>query len=132
MDLRHLVPRSTLYLPVEVEGALFFADDGHGAQGDGEVCITGLETGVSGTLRLSVDRRKKVSELEFVTFRPLNVDAGAAGDYGTTAAGPDLFECRSACGTRARTCASASSRAGRRGRSKCRKPSWPHWSPATR
>ena len=30
------------------------AGDGHGVQGDGEVCITALETGVTGTFRLTV------------------------------------------------------------------------------
>lgn len=43
MDTRQLVRGSTLYLPVQVEGALFSCGDAHGAQGDGEVCVTGLE-----------------------------------------------------------------------------------------
>ena len=38
------------------EGALFMAGDGHGVQGDGEVCVTALETGLSGTFRLTVRR----------------------------------------------------------------------------
>jgi acetamidase/formamidase len=33
---------------------LFFAGDGHAVQGDGEVCITALESGVTGTFRLTV------------------------------------------------------------------------------
>ena len=37
-------------------GALFFAGDGHAVQGDGEVCITALETGVTGTFRLTFAR----------------------------------------------------------------------------
>jgi len=40
MDNKELRPGTTLYLPVFNEGALFFAGDGHGVQGDGEVCIT--------------------------------------------------------------------------------------------
>ena len=43
MDNKELRPGTTLYLPVFNEGALFFAGDGHGVQGDGEVCITALE-----------------------------------------------------------------------------------------
>ena len=35
-------------------GALFYAGDGHGVQGDGEVCVTALETGLTGTFRLTV------------------------------------------------------------------------------
>ena len=59
MDNKELRPGTTLYLPVFNEGALFYAGDGHGVQGDGEVCITALETGVSATFRLTV--RKDLS-----------------------------------------------------------------------
>jgi acetamidase/formamidase len=93
LDIRHLVPGTTLYLPVEVPGAFFFAGDGHGAQGDGEVCITGLETSVRATLRLSIDKEKSVRGPEFHTFAPLDVDAGTRGYYATSAVGPDLYEC---------------------------------------
>jgi len=54
MDNKELKPGTTLYLPVFNEGALFSAGDGHGVQGDGEVCVTALETGLSGTFRLTV------------------------------------------------------------------------------
>jgi acetamidase/formamidase len=54
MDNKELKPGTTLYLPVFNEGALFMAGDGHGVQGDGEVCITALETGLSGKFRLTV------------------------------------------------------------------------------
>ncbi len=53
MDNKELKPGTTLYLPVYEEGALFRAGDGHGVQGDGEVCITALETGLTGTFRLT-------------------------------------------------------------------------------
>ncbi len=52
MDLKELTAGSTLYLPVWAPGALFSAGDGHGVQGDGEVCVTALETALSGTFRL--------------------------------------------------------------------------------
>lgn len=54
MDNRELVAGSVLYLPVSVEGALFSAGDGHASQGDGEVCLTAVETGLSGTFRIDV------------------------------------------------------------------------------
>ena len=54
MDNKELKPGTTLYLPVHAEGALFSAGDGHAVQGDGEVCITAIETGLSGTFRLTV------------------------------------------------------------------------------
>lgn len=43
LDCRELVPGSTLWLPVEVEGALFSVGDGHALQGDGEVSGTAIE-----------------------------------------------------------------------------------------
>jgi len=53
LDNKELRAGTTLYLPVFAPGALFSAGDGHGAQGDGEVCLTGLETGMAGTFRLT-------------------------------------------------------------------------------
>ena len=49
IDNRLLTAGSILYLPVWAEGALFACGDGHGCQGDGEVCITALETALTGT-----------------------------------------------------------------------------------
>ncbi len=54
MDNKELQAGTTLYLPVFNDGALFSAGDGHAVQGDGEVCITALETGLTGTFRLTV------------------------------------------------------------------------------
>ena len=54
MDNKELVAGTTLYLPVFNEGALFVAGDGHGVQGDGEVCLTALETSLRGTFRMTV------------------------------------------------------------------------------
>lgn len=54
MDLKLLTAGATLYLPVQVAGALFSCGDGHGCQGDGEVCITALETALTGRLRFDV------------------------------------------------------------------------------
>ena len=49
IDNKELVAGSTLFLPVFVPGAHFFAGDGHGMQGDGEVCVTALEMCLNGT-----------------------------------------------------------------------------------
>jgi acetamidase/formamidase len=54
MDNKELVAGTTLYLPIHVDGALFSVGDGHGVQGDGEVCITAIETGLIGTFELHV------------------------------------------------------------------------------
>ena len=44
MDNKELIAGTTLFIPVNVPGALFMAADGHAVQADGEVCITGIET----------------------------------------------------------------------------------------
>jgi acetamidase/formamidase len=43
LDCKVLTSGSTLYLPIGVEGALFYVGDGHARQGDGEVSVTGIE-----------------------------------------------------------------------------------------
>ena len=52
MDNKELVPGTTLYFPVFNDGALFMVGDGHGVQGDGEVCLTAIETSLTGTFDL--------------------------------------------------------------------------------
>jgi acetamidase/formamidase len=54
LDNKELVAGTTLYLPIHVEEALFSVGDGHGAQGDGEVCVTAIETGLVGSFELVV------------------------------------------------------------------------------
>lgn len=49
MDNKELGAGSTLFLPVWVPGANFSVGDGHGRQGDGEVCVNALEMGLTGT-----------------------------------------------------------------------------------
>jgi len=46
MDNKELIAGTTLYLPVNVAGALFSCGDAHAAQGDGEVSVTAIETAV--------------------------------------------------------------------------------------
>ncbi|MGI4747598.1 MAG: acetamidase/formamidase family protein [Janthinobacterium lividum] len=52
LDNKELVAGSTLYLPVLVPGANFTAGDGHGLQGDGEVCVNALEMCLNGRFTL--------------------------------------------------------------------------------
>ena len=52
LDNKELTAGSVLYLPVLAPGALFSAGDGHGVQGDGEVCINALEICLTGTFTL--------------------------------------------------------------------------------
>jgi acetamidase/formamidase len=60
LDNKELVAGTTLFIPVHVKGALFAVGDGHAAQGDGEVCVTGLETSLAGTLQLVVRKDMKL------------------------------------------------------------------------
>jgi acetamidase/formamidase len=44
MDIRDFVPGSTLYVPVQVTGALLWSGDSHAGQGNGEINLTAIET----------------------------------------------------------------------------------------
>lgn len=69
LDNKELVAGTTLFLPVWNEGALFSAGDGHAVQGDGEVCLTAVETCLSGTFELVVrkDLRLRLPRAETST-----------------------------------------------------------------
>lgn len=54
IDNKELGAGAVLYLPVAVEGGLFSCGDGHGGQGDGEVCLTAIETGLTGTFKIDL------------------------------------------------------------------------------
>ena len=58
MDVRELSAGATLYLPVLNAGALFSCGDAHAAQGDGEVCINGMECPADVTLRFGLHKGK--------------------------------------------------------------------------
>src|SRR3954454_19302918 len=93
MDTRQLVAGTTLYLPVEVDGALFSTGDAHGCQGDGEVCVTGLEAPMHAELRFTLEKGRELPAPQYRTAPgslTSRVDGGAF--YGTTGIGPDLFE----------------------------------------
>ncbi|HLT27090.1 MAG TPA: acetamidase/formamidase family protein, partial [Zeimonas sp.] len=52
VDCKEFVPGTSLFLPVFVPGANLSVGDGHAVQGDGEVCLTALETCLKGTFEL--------------------------------------------------------------------------------
>lgn len=56
IDNKELVAGTTLYLPVHADGALFSVGDGHGVQGDGEVCITAIETALEGAFEMHLHK----------------------------------------------------------------------------
>src|SRR3954452_19506093 len=91
MDTRQLVRGTTLYLPVEVSGALFSCGDAHGAQGDGEVCVTGLEAPMFAALRFTVEKGRSIPEPQYRTPAPLTRRVDSAPFYATTGVGGDLY-----------------------------------------
>jgi acetamidase/formamidase len=92
MDTRQLVQGTALYLPVEVEGALFSCGDEHAAQGDGEVCVTGIEAPMHGELRFTIQKSRRIPAPQYQTAGPLTPRVDAGGWYGTTGVGPDLYD----------------------------------------
>jgi len=61
LDVRELCAGARLYLPVYNSGALFSCGDGHAAQGDGEVCINGIECPLDVTLRFHLHKHQQLS-----------------------------------------------------------------------
>jgi acetamidase/formamidase len=91
LDIRHLGPGTTLHLPVGVDGALFSVGDTHAAMGDAEVCGTAVESAMTITVRLSVEKRT-------IPAPQFQLPAGALADterssyHVCTGVGPDLMQ----------------------------------------
>lgn len=62
LDIRRLTAGATLLLPVHVPGALFSLGDVHFAQGDGEVCGTGIEIAAAVTVRFGLRKAPRVAQ----------------------------------------------------------------------
>jgi acetamidase/formamidase len=93
MDTRQLVAGTTLYLPVHVPGANFSTGDAHGCQGDGEICVTGLESPMYATLRFSVEKGRTIPAAQYRTAPgslTARVDHGSW--FATTGLGGDLYK----------------------------------------
>lgn len=54
LDTTDICPGSKVFLPVQVNGALFGVGDVHASMGDGEVCGTGIECGAEVTIQLDL------------------------------------------------------------------------------
>ena len=89
MDTRQLNQGTTLFLPVQVPGAHFSTGDAHGMQGDGEVCVTGLEAPMYVSLRFTLEKGRTIPSPQYRTAgRPSPVGPL----YGTTGVGGDLYK----------------------------------------
>jgi len=93
MDTRHIVRGSTLYLPVEVEGALFSIGDGHLAQGDGEVCVTAIEGPLGIACRFDLIKGLHLPSPEFETMPgSLTPKGDEKGYFAAMGIDDDLYE----------------------------------------
>lgn len=91
LDTRDLAAGTELYLPVEVQGALFSVGDTHAAQGDGEICGTAIESAMSVTLTFELIKGDAPVAPRFVTPGPVSRHLDGAGYEVTTGVGPDLM-----------------------------------------
>jgi len=92
MDIRQLVRGATLYLPVQVDEAMFSCGDAHAAQGDGEMCGTAIESPMFATLRFTVEAGRSIPAPQFSTPAPLTPRVNSGAFYGTTGIGRDLYK----------------------------------------
>ena len=67
MDIRYLTAGTSLYLPVDLPGAMLSVGDGHAAQGDGEVCVSAIECDLTAHLRLTVRKDLSIAEPQYET-----------------------------------------------------------------
>jgi acetamidase/formamidase len=91
LDIKQLRSGSSLFLPVEVEGALLTVGDAHAAQGDGEICGCAIECSATVQLRVALRRDLRLQTPEFDT--PAGVERESlqrAGYHVTTGLGSDL------------------------------------------
>jgi acetamidase/formamidase len=77
MDVRELSAGATLYLPVLQVGALFSCGDAHAAQGNGEVCINGIECPADVSLQFYVHKQQALAG-PLVESPPAADDGGPA------------------------------------------------------
>lgn len=91
MDIRDLSVGTTLYLPVEVAGALLSVGDTHAAQGDGEVCGTAIESPMQVTLQVDLLKNTPLHYPRFTTAGPVTRHLDTAGYEVTTGIEADLM-----------------------------------------
>jgi acetamidase/formamidase len=97
-DIKQFVKGARIQYPVYTDGAKFSAGDGHMAQGDGEVCVTAIETLMSVTCSFRVLKNTVISSPRAIipaadpSELALTKDMLAMGYYHTTGVGPDVME----------------------------------------
>lgn len=71
MDAPEVSPGNTLYLPVNVKGALFYFGDGHAAMGDGEVAGSAVEVPMRAKFRFDLVKGKSTGWPRFENEREI-------------------------------------------------------------
>lgn len=71
LDNTRVSAGTTMYYPVQVEGALLSMGDAHAAQGDSELDGTGVETSVTGSFKISVIKAADLTDAQKVQNFPL-------------------------------------------------------------
>lgn len=94
IDIRHLTEGATLYVPVQVPGALAYVGDPHFAQGNGEVALTALEASLRVRIRLDLVPAAQALREFGALASPLAADATHLMPTGLDA---DLDEAMRAC-----------------------------------
>jgi acetamidase/formamidase len=61
MDTPEVRPGTTVYLPVNVAGALLYLGDGHAAQGEGEIAGTAVEVAMNVTVQVDLIKGKTIT-----------------------------------------------------------------------
>lgn len=97
-DIKQFTRGTRIHYPVFVDGAKFSAGDGHMAQGDGEVCVTAIETLMAVTCSFRVIKDTIIESPRAIvpaadpTQLALTKEMLAKGFFHTTGVGPDLME----------------------------------------
>ena len=94
LDVKHLTAGSSVYLPVAVEDGLVSIGDGHAAQGDGEVCVSAIETPTTVMARFTLHNDRSIQQPQFETpgpFSPAGFDAEGRA-YATTGVADELMD----------------------------------------
>ena len=92
MDTRHITKGSVLFLPVQHAGALFSCGDAHAAQGDGEVCVTGIECPDVRSVALRPDQRQNHARPPVHHPGTAHPAGRGAGWYATMGVNEDLMQ----------------------------------------
>ena len=91
IDCRDVVAGARLFLPVQVAGAMVSIGDGHAAMGDGEVCLTAIESPLDVSFRLRLHKGRSIPGPQLRVPGPLHPGLDGTDWYATMGVGPDLM-----------------------------------------